>query len=50
MALSKKDDRFKNLFKAINKVGTPQFTKLSKWIIYLKEENYIADLNEIKKL
>lgn len=48
--LSKNDLRFKKLFKSINKKGTPQFTKLTKWITYLKEQNYQTDLDELKNL
>ncbi|WP_207632504.1 hypothetical protein [Foetidibacter luteolus] len=47
---SKKDDRFKRLFKALKKVGAPDFVKLESWIRYLKEKQYDADMDELKAL
>lgn len=47
---SKNDDRFKRLFKAIKHKNALDFQRLANWITYLKKENYLADLNVLKKM
>lgn len=47
---SKEDPRFKKLIKSILKAEAPEFIKLSKWIKYLKENNYKAELKTLKSL
>lgn len=47
---SNKDIRFTNLFKALNKNSAPDIKKLAAWIVYLKENNYNADIDVIKNL
>lgn len=47
---SKYDLRFKNLFKALIKNNAPDFMKLAGWIKYLKETNYKADIEDLKKI
>ncbi|MEO7834805.1 MAG: hypothetical protein ABIR50_05760 [Ginsengibacter sp.] len=47
---SKKDQRFKKLFKSLNHHGAPEIIKLSAWISYLKEKNYKADMAVLKQL
>lgn len=47
---SKKDDRFKRLFKALKAAGAPDFEKLAAWILYLRDHSYKADLAELKGL
>lgn len=44
---SKKDPRFKNLFKAIQHAGTNDFLKLAKWVEYLIETNYRTDIKDL---
>ncbi|MDQ6762142.1 MAG: hypothetical protein M3015_05890 [Bacteroidota bacterium] len=47
---SKNDNRFRLLFKALNKNGAVNIKRLSVWIKYLKETNYKADINVLKGL
>ncbi len=46
---TKKDDRFKRLFKSLIKQNATGVILLSKWIIYLKEHPYDADLDFFKE-
>ncbi|RYZ27847.1 MAG: hypothetical protein EOO10_11465 [Chitinophagaceae bacterium] len=47
---SKNDDRFKRLFRALRVAGAADFEKLAAWIAYLRDRNYAADVEELKKL
>lgn len=47
---TKFDARFKNLFKSIYKGGAPDFIKLKKWLIYLRDKNYKVDKDELRGL
>lgn len=47
---SKRDDRFKRLFKALKTAKAPDFEKLEAWIKYLRDNNYGADMKELQKL
>lgn len=47
---SKKDKRFKSLFKALKQAKAPDFEKLESWIKYLKDKTYTADMTDIKNL
>ncbi len=47
---SKKDYRFKRLFKALQDSGAADIVRLTAWVTYLKEENYKADVNRLKEL
>ncbi len=47
---SKKDQRFKKLFKSLSHHGAPEIIKLSSWVSYLKEKNYEADIDMLKQL
>ena len=47
---SKKDQRFKRLFKSLSDHSAPEIIKLSSWISYLKEKNYKADMVILKEL
>ena len=47
---SKKDVKFKNLFKALIGSQTPEIIRLSNWIRYLKENTYRADPEAVKDL
>lgn len=47
---SKKDQKFKRLFKTLKHSGAPEIIKLSTWISYLKEKNYNADMDMLKSL
>lgn len=47
---SKYDPRFKNLFKAIKKAGTPDFKTLNVWIEYLLNNPYTVDIDNLKRL
>lgn len=47
---SKNDDRFRRLFKALIHNGAPDIQRLAEWIKYLKEHNYIADMERLKEL
>lgn len=49
-ANSKKDPRFKGLVKAIRAAGSSQFEVLASWVTYLKETNYNASIDDLKKL
>jgi len=40
---SKNDERFKKLFRALLAGNALQIRRLTKWISYLKENNYNAD-------
>jgi hypothetical protein len=48
--VSKKDERFKKLFKSLREKHSPDIIKLSGWIHYLKERNYNADMSLLKQL
>jgi hypothetical protein len=48
--ISKKDERFKKLFKSLREHSAPEIIKLSTWISYLKEKNYKADISILKQL
>ena len=45
---SKKDVRFKQLFKDLRKREASGVVKLADWITYLKENNYTADMDYFK--
>ena len=45
---SKKDLRFKGLFKAIKNAGAGDFIRLSQWVLYLRDATYNADINELQ--
>jgi hypothetical protein len=47
---SKKDPRFRKLFKELIKADLDEITLLITWISYLKKENYNADMEVLKKL
>lgn len=47
---SKKDVRFRKLFKDLLKNDAQDVVRLRAWIVYLKEHNYDADIEELKKL
>jgi hypothetical protein len=47
---TKSDQRFKGLFKSIFKKGAPDFLRLKNWLMYLKDKNYKADVNELRQL
>jgi hypothetical protein len=47
---SKDDVRFKKLFKALRNAGAEDILRLSAIIKYLKEYNYKATANELKKM
>lgn len=47
---SKKDHCFKRLFRDIQNIGSPEFTVLTNWILYLKTQTYQADMNELRSL
>lgn len=47
---SKEDDRFRRLFKAIRKSGSPEFSLLASWIQYLKENTYQVDMEVLRAL
>ena len=47
---SKNDHRFKALFKEIKNAGSPNFETLSAWIKYLRDTNYQANIQELKRL
>ncbi len=44
---SKKDPRFRDLFRAVNKAGAADFLKLAMWVEYLRDNNYKADIKEM---
>lgn len=44
---SKKDVRFRGLFKAIKNAGAADFVRLSQWVVYLRDARYNADINEL---
>jgi len=46
---SKKDQRFKRLFKSLRDHNAPEIIKLSAWVIYLKEKNYNVDIAFLKQ-
>lgn len=48
--ISKKDERFKKLFKSLKHHQAPEIIKLGSWISYLKEKNYKADMTILKRL
>lgn len=45
---SKDDQRFKQLFKAIQKAGSRDFHLIASWVNYLKENPYKADIRQLK--
>ena len=45
---SKKDYRFKNLFKAIKKTGNADFKKLANWVEYLRDNTYTARIEDLQ--
>ncbi len=47
---SKRDTRFKNLFKEMLKNNANDIVKLAGWIKYLRDHNYNSDLRFIQKL
>lgn len=47
---SKKDQRFKGLFKSLVLNGSPEIIRLKTWITYLKDKNYQADIRELERL
>ena len=47
---SKKDQRFKKLFKTLSNHGAPDILKLESWVRYLKEKNYEADMDKLRQL
>lgn len=47
---SKHDDRFKRLFKAMDRHGAAEVKRLTLWIKHLKEYQYNADISVLKKL
>jgi hypothetical protein len=47
---SKKDLRFKKLFKDVLNGGSDEFRILANWIIYLKEYTYHVNIDELKKI
>jgi hypothetical protein len=47
---SDKDDRFRRLFKELKKKNSPAVIKLSKWIEYLRAENYNVNIDKLKQL
>ncbi|GAB3429832.1 hypothetical protein [Niabella aquatica] len=48
--LSKKDQRFKQLFKTLLQNDAPEIKRLSAWISYLKEARYAADIEVLKRI
>lgn len=48
--MSKKDSRFKKLFRALKKENAEGINLLSKWVVYLKDNPYNADITELQKL
>lgn len=47
---SKTDVRFVNLFKMIVKTNSDAAIQLKNWLLYLKEKNYNADINELRNV
>jgi hypothetical protein len=47
---SDKDDRFRRLFKELKKENAESVIKLSKWIEYLRDNNYKVDIETLKQL
>jgi len=47
---SKKDNRFKNLFKAIQIAGSEDFLKLANWVEYLRDNPYNANIDNLRNL
>ena len=47
---SKDDERFKQLFKAIRRNGSRDFSLLTSWITYLKEAMYQVNIQTLKDL
>lgn len=47
---SKFDKRFKQLFRDLHSSGSVELTILAKWVSYLKDHPYNADLNELKAM
>ena len=46
---SKKDHRFRSLFKAIKNGGASNFLKLAHWVTYLRDNNYSVDLKQLQE-
>lgn len=47
---SKNDERFKRLFRALLAGNALQVGRLARWITYLKENNYSADVGLLKAM
>lgn len=47
---SKKDVRFKKLFKDLKNLGANDIITLSNWIKYLRDNNYNCDINYLKSI
>lgn len=47
---SKKDPRFKSLFKAMKAANAIDIKQLETWVTYLKSKTYAADENELKQM
>ena len=47
---SKKDPRFRNLFKALKNEGANHFIRLSGWVAYLKENPFPVDLGFLRSI
>lgn len=47
---SKRDPRFKKLFKALIKIEEEEIMLLTTWVSYLKAENYNADMEVLKSI
>lgn len=47
---SKKDHRFKNLFRAIQNAGSEDFLRLANWIEYLRDHPYNATVESLNKM
>lgn len=47
---SKNDDRFRRLFKAMDRHGTVEIKRLAAWIKYLKEHQYNTKIDDLRDL
>lgn len=45
---SKRDQRFIKLFKKMREIGIEPILQLQRWVVYLKENKYNPDINELK--
>lgn len=50
MVNSKKDSRFKNLFKTMKKQNLTDFELLTNWLTYLKAHPYSSDIEQLKAI